>query len=233
MPKVTHSFKNNKNNGNKTPLPETSSKINKRIRDLKRSLTRKDLNPKAKIESERKLIQLQYLHGEKKIDERERELSKKYHKIIHFEHQKIKRKIKKERKRLENETDENLRKQIDEKLQDLLVLENYILHYPKTLPYVSVFPSTSTDETRKSQTVMDEVKEKIKQAMANGNNFDELRNEYRQLYRQRLIKEGIIEDAKPVLVDDDYSNSNSNTKDSKVEKGEDDNKDEEVDDFFE
>ncbi|CAO3624747.1 unnamed protein product [Cunninghamella echinulata] len=228
MPKVTHSFKNNKNNSNKAPLPETSSKINKRIRDLKRSLTR------AKIESERKLIQLQYLHGEKKIDERERELSKKYHKIIHFEHQKIKRKIKKERKRLENETDKNLKEQIDEKLQDLLILENYILHYPKTLPYVSVFPSTSTDETRRSQSVMDEVKEKIKQAMANGNDFDEIRNEYRQLYRQRLIKDGIIEDAKPVLADDDYNNSNNNIKDSKVEKDGDDKKDdEEVDDFFE
>lgn len=60
--------------------------------------------------------------------------------------------------------------------------------------------------------------------MENGNNFDELKNEYRQLYRQRLIKDGVIEDAKPIIADDD-NKDNDNEENEEV--------DEEKDDFFE
>ncbi|CAO3644875.1 unnamed protein product [Cunninghamella blakesleeana] len=224
MPKVTHTS-NKKSSNKNAPLPESSSKINKRIRSYKRMLSkRKDLNPNAKIQSERKLIQLQYLYGEKKIDEREKELSKKYHKIKHFESQKVSRKLRKHKKMLEGETDENAKKKIEAKIEDLKVKQNYILYYPRTLPYVSLFPSTDTDESRGSNSVMNEVMDKVKKVMENGQNFDELKKEYRQSYRQRLIKDGVIEDAKPIIADDD-------NKDKEDEKNEE--MDEEKDDFFE
>ncbi|KAI8093510.1 uncharacterized protein BX664DRAFT_329880 [Halteromyces radiatus] len=190
-------FSHRKKNTTKAPaLPESCGKINKRIRDLKRTLSKANVSPKARVESERRLIQLKYLYGERKIDEKEKEMATKYHAIKHFERKKVQRKLKTVRKQIDETTDKESLEKLENKLQEILLDEMYINHFPKTIPYASLY-ATTEDDSRSSK--KQEIRQQIKQVMEKGTGFDDFQATYRQQWRATLIKQGIIEDATPVM----------------------------------
>ncbi|ORZ17225.1 hypothetical protein BCR42DRAFT_451025 [Absidia repens] len=199
--KVQNGFVHKKKPGPKTPLPESTGKIAKRIRDIKRTLAKADVSLKAKLESERRLIQLKYLYGERKIDEKEREMAVKYHGVKHFERKKAHRKLKKIRHRIENTEDKDELAKLNENLQEALLDETYIENFPKTVPYASLYASNNDDGKRLSK--KQEIRQEIQKAMENGNGFDDLQSNYRQKWRTTLIKQGVIEDVTPVMVEDE------------------------------
>ncbi|CAO3586156.1 unnamed protein product [Absidia cylindrospora] len=220
--KAQNGFVHKKKPGPKSPLPESSGKIVKQIRDIKRTLAKADVSLKAKVESERRLIQLKYLYGERKIHEKEKEMAKKYHGVKHFERQKAHRKLKKIRQRIENTEDKDELAKLDKDLQEALLDEMYIENFPKTVPYASLYASNNDEGKRSSK--KQEIRQEIKKAMENGNAFDDLQSTYRQKWRTTLIKQGVIEDATPVMVEDE-------SMDQPDTKGEQDS--ELKDDFFE
>ncbi|KAI8342822.1 hypothetical protein BC941DRAFT_413926 [Chlamydoabsidia padenii] len=180
-------------------ISDSSSKINKRIRDIKRLLAKPDLSLQVKVGSERRLIQLKYLYGERKIDEKEKEMAKKYHGLKHIEKQKVARTLKKIRQRIDKTSDEKELAELEQKLKEALIDEAYIKNFPKTVPYAALF-ATNEDDGRTSK--KQEIREQIKHAMENGDAFDDLQRDYRQKWRATLIKQGVIEDATPVMVED-------------------------------
>lgn len=73
------------------------------------------------------------------------------------------------------------------------------------MPYAALY--ASDDDGRKSTSKKQEIREQIQKAMDNGNAFDDLQREYRQQWRATLIKQGVIEDATPMMVEDNESSN--------------------------
>lgn len=106
-----------------------------------------DVSLKVKVGSERRLIQLKYLFGERKIDEREKEMAVKYHGLKHIgktnsenttscafrllfymrlERKKATRKLRKIQQSIEQTQDETELAKLNEQLKEALVDEAYI-----------------------------------------------------------------------------------------------------------
>ncbi|KAG1140633.1 hypothetical protein G6F37_008945 [Rhizopus arrhizus] len=195
----TQQYKGNQKSGFKRKRNESgndevgASKIRKKMRDMQRLLKNKERLPAQAItESKRKLRALQYELGERLIDEKERKMASKYHKVKHFERKKVERKIKQKKKSLEEEKEEDKKKKIQADLDELKIKELYIREYPKTVPYVSLYPKENEND-EVSVTRKQRILSEIKSALANGDkNLHEFKKSYREKYKQKLIKQGDI-----------------------------------------
>ncbi|CEI87263.1 hypothetical protein RMCBS344292_01680 [Rhizopus microsporus] len=172
-------FKRKRNNN--AEAPESSSKIKKRIRDINRTLNKKNkdtLSAQAIIELKRKLRTLQYELGERVIDDKEQKMATKYHAVKHFERKKTERKINQIEKQLKEENDSEKKKELQ--------------NYPKTVPYVSLYPKGNEND-EKSVARKQRILQEIKIALEKGDkSLREFTKSYRDKYREKLIKQGII-----------------------------------------
>lgn len=117
-----------------------------------------------------------------------------------------------------SEADEKDKAKAQEALDQAELLVKYITHYPKTLPYVSIYPKQNS-KAEKSVARKERLLKEIKQALLDGDkDLSALHKKYRNDYKQKLIKRGDIAPEAPV---DD------------VEMKEQEDKEQDNDDFFE
>ncbi|KAI8365739.1 hypothetical protein BD560DRAFT_401542 [Blakeslea trispora] len=231
----SHNKNRNNNNNNKIPKNDkkkasdalnSSGKIKKKVRDIKRMLNKADKLPaQATIEAKRKLRALEFELGEKMIDDQERAKAAKYHKIKHFERKKVMRKLKQAKKALQENSDETKTAELQSKVDDAEIKLLYTSHFPKSLHYVSLFPS-SNEQDPTSSARREKMLNEIKKALLEGDkDLLLLQKRYRDEYKEKLIKRGTIAPVAPVDEEMTESKPDKDTTD--------DSSDEEKDDFFE
>ncbi|OZJ03653.1 hypothetical protein BZG36_03930 [Bifiguratus adelaidae] len=169
-------------------LPDSFSKIKKRIRDTERTLRRDNVTAKQRNELTRKLRAMQLLMIDKQVDELERKMATKYHKVKFFERKKVERKLK--QLRLDKGAEDN-----EQKIHDLEVDLNYIRYYPKTEKYISLFPESPEQEASESL----EKKQVIRQYIANAMEKDALEIDnlwsiFREEAKERFKKQASLKD---------------------------------------
>ncbi|KAJ7750118.1 hypothetical protein DFH07DRAFT_828242 [Mycena maculata] len=111
-------------------------KLKSSLRQTRRLLAKDTLAADVRVETERRLKALEADLEVAELGKKERALAVKYHKIKFFERQKVVRKLNQTKKKIAAQDSEELQSA----LQELRVDLNYILHYPKTKKYVSLFP---------------------------------------------------------------------------------------------
>ncbi|KAG2187089.1 hypothetical protein INT44_004759 [Umbelopsis vinacea] len=173
-------------------IPTGNAAIKKKIRDTERALRRPTLTAKVRLELERKLKALNFHSSEKLIDDFERTNAKKYHMVKHFERTKVNRKIKKAEKELKEAKSDEEKKSAQKLLDQLNIDLNYINHFPNTERYISLYPSSDSNEAS-SEEARKEIRDRIGAATKDGE-FDEdaVRKHYRNKYRDHLVKSGKI-----------------------------------------
>ncbi|KAI0828066.1 hypothetical protein BC628DRAFT_1488178 [Trametes gibbosa] len=126
-------------------------KIKAALRQTRRLLAKDKLAADVRVATERRLRSLE---GDLAAAERarlERTMSARYHKIKFFERQKVVRKLLQAKRKLaagvedgadakEKGMGKKERKELERRVADLRVDLCYILHYPKTKKYISLFP---------------------------------------------------------------------------------------------
>ena len=144
------------------PLPSSSStsssnpnavpgvqKIKASLRQTRRLLAKDSLAADVRVATERRLKALEADLARAETARVERTLATRYHKVKFFERQKVLRKLAQAKRQLaegqeEGEGGEALgkkeRRKLEKKVQGLRVDLNYVLHYPKTKKYISLFP---------------------------------------------------------------------------------------------
>ncbi|KAI9253968.1 hypothetical protein BDA99DRAFT_519478 [Phascolomyces articulosus] len=195
--------KKSKNNNNKN---DSYGKIKKRIRDLKRTIQRGAKTAKAQIESERRLRALEYELGEKYIDEQQEKFYQKYRTVKFLEFKKAQRKVKRATKAIEEakDVDEEEKKKLQDKLDECRIDELYTTNYPKTLPYISLYEKEKSN-IEKNDKLRNALREKIKQILDRDGDMSELAKEYREQYREKMVKLERIPAVRPLNDQEDQS----------------------------
>ncbi|WVO18101.1 hypothetical protein L204_105803 [Cryptococcus depauperatus] len=124
------------------------SKLKSSIRQTRRLLSKDNLDPALRIQTQRRLTSLESDLAAAQRRNIERTNGARYHKVKFFERQKLLRIIKRLKKKLSDSTDKKTlsdekRFKYDEELEDARVMLNYVLHYPNTQKYIALFPSSS------------------------------------------------------------------------------------------
>ncbi|KAG5719723.1 rRNA-processing protein EFG1 [Termitomyces sp. T112] len=126
-------------------------KIKSALRQARRLLAKEKLAANVKVETERRIKALEADLEQAQTSKKERTNAVRYHKVKFFERQKVVRKLNQTKKRLES-ADASSRPQLEETVAELRVDLNYILHYPKTKKYVSLFPPDIREDPASSET---------------------------------------------------------------------------------
>ncbi|KAG1866974.1 hypothetical protein C8R48DRAFT_703829 [Suillus tomentosus] len=136
-------------------------KIKSSLRQTRRLLAKENLAADVRVETERRLKALEGDLARAETARKERTYAMKYHKVKFFERQKLVRRIKQVKRDLTPAQGEE-REKLEGELEGLRVDLNYILHYPKTKKYISLFPperrqidivSTTSDDNDQRITV--------------------------------------------------------------------------------
>ncbi|KAF5387230.1 hypothetical protein D9757_006811 [Collybiopsis confluens] len=116
--------------------------------------------------------------GYPETSRKERLLSTRYHKIKFFERQKVVRRINQTKKKIQEEQASSSTSTLEKDLFEYRVQLNYILHYPKTKKYISLFPpelrqnsnddSPSSTEPADTDHQREQVKTWIREQMNSG-----------------------------------------------------------------
>ncbi|KAF7289210.1 hypothetical protein MIND_01382200 [Mycena indigotica] len=137
-------------------------KIKASLRQTRRLLAKDNLAGDVRAETERRLKALETDLAAAERGKKERTMAVRYHKVKFFERQKVLRKLTQVKKQ---------HPVPEEALHTLRVDLNYILHYPKTKKYISLFPP----ELRKGEssepsvdTGREQVREWVRQRMETG-----------------------------------------------------------------
>ncbi|KAK8858754.1 hypothetical protein IAR55_002983 [Kwoniella newhampshirensis] len=121
------------------------SKIKSAIRQTKRLLAKETLEPGLRIATQRRLTSLEADLAAAEKREVEKKNGAKYHKVKFFERQKLIRLIKRSNRKVnEDGKSEKKKARYGQELEDARVMLNYVLHYPNTQKYISLFPSSSS-----------------------------------------------------------------------------------------
>ncbi|KAF9463532.1 hypothetical protein BDZ94DRAFT_1192598 [Collybia nuda] len=154
-------------------------KIKSSLRQTRRLLAKDNLAADVRVETERRLRALEADLLQATSSRKQRALAVRYHKIKFFERQKVIRKLNQAKKHL-GDADEDSRSEFEAAITELRVDLNYILHYPKTKKYISLFPpevrlgegksmSRPVDgETAKTGQAREEVRSWIRSRMESG-----------------------------------------------------------------
>ncbi|KIM40370.1 hypothetical protein M413DRAFT_446558 [Hebeloma cylindrosporum] len=150
-------------------------KVKAALRQTRRLLAKDTLAADVRVETERRLKALELELQQAELAKKERGFAQRYHKIKFFERQKVTRKLKQVKKGLESEDNPASQKKLSSELDDLRVDLNYILHYPKTKKYISLFPpevrkgeepsAASLVEAKKTNADREEVRAWIREQM--------------------------------------------------------------------
>ncbi|KIK60867.1 hypothetical protein GYMLUDRAFT_73683 [Collybiopsis luxurians FD-317 M1] len=171
-------------------LPEPSEtlpgiqKIKASIRQTKRLLAKEKLTADVRVTAERKLKSLEADLAKAETNRKEKTLSIRYHKVKFFERQKVTRKINQTKRKIsqlqeEDEGSSSAITVLEKELYEHRVELNYILHYPKTKKYISLFPpevrhksdtsdNTNAPETKETDQQRQEIKQWIREQMSAG-----------------------------------------------------------------
>jgi len=169
------------------PLPGVQ-KIKAALRQTRRLLSKDKLAADVRTKTERRLKGLEKDLAEAERRKTERTMATRYHKVKFFERQKVVRKINKTKRLLEDCSDKAEKKQLKKALFSLRVDLNYILHYPKSQKYISLFPpevrqgqpddldsdskgkakTTGVDEKSETDTRREEIRKWMKEGMERG-----------------------------------------------------------------
>ncbi|KAI0740875.1 hypothetical protein C8Q76DRAFT_587656, partial [Earliella scabrosa] len=129
-----------------TPTPQSSNalpgvqKIKAALRQTRRLLAKDTLAADVRVATERRLKSLEADLAKAEQARLERTMATRYHKIKFFERQKVVRKLVQAQKQLAAAVEKKERKKLEARVAELRVDLNYILHYPKTKKYISLFP---------------------------------------------------------------------------------------------
>ncbi|OJA14144.1 hypothetical protein AZE42_06726 [Rhizopogon vesiculosus] len=121
-------------------------KIKSSLRQTRRLLAKANIAADVRVETERRLKALEGDLARAETAKKERTYAIKYHKVKFFERQKLVRKIKQAKRDITSAQGKE-KEEIEGVLEGLRVDLNYVLHYPKTKKYISLFPP----ETRETQ----------------------------------------------------------------------------------
>ncbi|KII95529.1 hypothetical protein PLICRDRAFT_34417 [Plicaturopsis crispa FD-325 SS-3] len=153
----THSKKGKRPNHNHSqPEPAAAAtpgvqKLKAALRQTRRLLAKDKLAADVRVETERRLRALEADLAEAEAARKERALAVRYHKIKFFERQKLVRKISQTKRAIstlqevigEGKKTKEQRKELktlQATLGELRVDLNYVLHYPRSKKYISLFP---------------------------------------------------------------------------------------------
>lgn len=148
-----------------------------------------------------------------------------------IERKKVERKLKQAKKAFQeaskkSDATPDIIAQHDEKVKDMEIKLLYTTHYPKTVPYISLFPQENENDA-KSLARKTKLLNEIKQAVADDDtDLIKLQKRYRDAYKEKLIERKIIQPIAPVDIEEmqvDKKEDNDSSSDG------DDNQD----DFFE
>ncbi|KAK2463076.1 hypothetical protein APHAL10511_004731 [Amanita phalloides] len=145
-------------------------KIKTSLRQTRRLLAKDNLAADVRVVTERRLKALEADLQRAELARKERALAVRYHKIKFFERQKVVRKLNQTKKQLASGKEEA--SELKAALYELRVDLNYILNYPKTKKYISLFPpevrrgvpGSARDETGSR----DEIRKWIRERMEAG-----------------------------------------------------------------
>ncbi|KAG2037888.1 hypothetical protein BDR03DRAFT_955783 [Suillus americanus] len=144
-------------------------KIKSSLRQTRRFLAKENLAANVRVETERRLKALEADLARAEVARKERTYAMKYHKVKFFERQKVVRRIKQVKRDLTS-TQGKEREKLDGELEGLRVDLNYILHYPRTKKYISLFPperrhidavSTTSDDNDQRIAVRDLIRDQM------------------------------------------------------------------------
>ncbi|WVO24967.1 rRNA-processing protein EFG1 [Cryptococcus decagattii] len=137
------------------------SKLKSSIRQTKRLLAKENLEPGLRVSTQRRLTSLEADLAAAERREVEKKNGAKYHKVKFFERQKLVRLIRRfNRKLLDSETSSKKRSKHEEELLDARIMLNYVLHFPNTQKYISLFPS-NPNQTENEDDDVDSSKPKL------------------------------------------------------------------------
>ncbi|KAF4598842.1 18S rRNA maturation protein [Pleurotus pulmonarius] len=166
-----HKFRRQAEDSTSTPGVQ---KIKAALRQTRRLLAKDKLAANVRVETERRLKSLEADLAQAELARKERALASKYHMVKFFEKQKVTRKLLQTKRKISSGNfGDDSEEVLERRLEDLRVDLNYILHYPKTKKYVSLFPpevrqgeaavsSSSTEAAR------EELRSWIRDCMSNG-----------------------------------------------------------------
>ncbi|TXT16022.1 hypothetical protein VHUM_00525 [Vanrija humicola] len=146
--------------GHKKPLPLEKrsadgipglSKLKGSIRQTKRLLAKDNLEPSLRVQTQRRLAALEADLATAQKRDVERKNGAKYHAVKFFERQKLTRVIKRAQRKIGGDKPLSGKKlaKAEAELADARVMLNYILHFPNTLKYISLFPSDGSSKEGK------------------------------------------------------------------------------------
>ena len=123
-------------------------KIKAALRQTRRLLGKDSLAADVRIATQRRLKSLETDLAHAEQARVERTLATRYHRVKFFERQKVLRKLAQVKRQLDGEAGEEGRevlgkkewRKLEKRLGELRVDLNYVLHYPKTKKYISLFP---------------------------------------------------------------------------------------------
>ncbi|KAG1726876.1 uncharacterized protein EDB91DRAFT_1165436 [Suillus paluster] len=160
-PQATHESKPAANSSPRSESLPGVQKIKSSLRQTRRLLAKENLAADVRVETERRLKALEADLARAEMARKERTYAMKYHKVKFFERQKLVRRIKQVKRDLTSAQGKE-REKLEGELEGLRVDLNYVLHYPKTKKYISLFPperrhidsiSTTSDDNDQRMTI--------------------------------------------------------------------------------
>ncbi|KAJ8697119.1 18S rRNA maturation protein [Pleurotus ostreatus] len=167
-----HKFQRQGEDSSSTPGVQ---KIKAALRQTRRLLAKDKLAANVRVETERRLKSLEADLAQAELARKERALASKYHMVKFFEKQKVTRKLLQTKRKLSSGNfGDDSKEVLERRLQDLRVDLNYILHYPKTKKYVSLFPpevrqgEAAIPSSASTEAAREELRSWIRDCMSNG-----------------------------------------------------------------
>ncbi|KAH7928720.1 hypothetical protein BV22DRAFT_1030482 [Leucogyrophana mollusca] len=114
-------------------------KLKASLRQTRRLLAKENLGADVRVETERRLKALEADLARAEEAKKERTFAVRYHKVKFFERQKVSRKINQAKRGLSSAEGKE-KKKLERTLRELRIDLNYILHFPKSKKYISLFP---------------------------------------------------------------------------------------------
>lgn len=131
-----------------------AAKIRKKMRDIERLLKKDTLPAHVRNENERALKALGVELKNTQLNLKAKKTAKKYHMVRFFEKKKAIRKLKQARKSLEEVSKTEVRKEIKKARKVVRHSEidiAYVMLFPKTEKYISLYPNPKEDDEKLSQ----------------------------------------------------------------------------------
>ncbi|KAL5460097.1 hypothetical protein EMCRGX_G033518 [Ephydatia muelleri] len=127
---------------------EGKSAIKKRIRSINRLLAKEDLPESVRITKEAALKSLHGLLNDRQKSEQQKKIIKKYKMVKFFDKRKVSRRLKSTLLAISQSADDTEKLELLNEAKRLKDELNYVVHYPSTEKYISLYPTTETSSAK-------------------------------------------------------------------------------------